>query len=163
MSGQRATITIGRIETVKTYHDPQQAAHEIAWYQALPWACPKLVDADPDRGRLVIVTHRTPPDYRDVNGLARLLRSLEGLSIHHRDVHPGNIVQGVDGPLLIDWETALLADAPSYDLYGPDISGVPVPDIHAALPNYVMWWGSPHRHSIRERWGADVPISARMA
>lgn len=161
MPGRRATITVGRTETIKTYHQPELAAHEIAWYQAVPWACPRLIDADPDHGRLVIATHSTAPGYRAVDGLARLLRSLEGLSIHHRDVHPGNIVAGPDGPLLIDWETAILADVPSYDLHGPEVSGVPVPDIHTAVPGYVMWWGSPHRHSIRERWGADVP--ARMA
>lgn len=168
MSGQRATVVVARDATTKTYFDPAAAAHEIAWYQALPeWAAPRLVDADPEVGRLVIATH--PPaddDYRPAEALAELLRALEVGHVHHRDVHPGNVVQGPDGPLLIDWETAVLAARPSYDLHGPEVSGVPVPEIHAALRSrnspdgYVMYWTSPHRHSIRERWGVDVPIPA---
>lgn len=71
-------------------------------------------------------------------------------------MYPGNIVLTPDGPRLIDWETAIRTRGRSYDLHGP-ATGTPVPAIHAALPNYVMWWNSPHRHSIRNRWGCDVP------
>ncbi|WP_324192170.1 phosphotransferase [Nocardia puris] len=158
---RRATLVVHRDHTVKTYRHPSMAAAEIAWYQRAPWATPALIDADPETGRLVIATHPPAGDsYRPVTELAELLDALAAEHIHHRDVHPGNILAGPAGPLLIDWETATHVVAPSYDLWGPDISGVPVPDIHTALRTpYVMWWASPHRASIRERWGADVPAT----
>lgn len=158
MSGRRATITVGDKTTTKTYHHPPDALAEIRWYQTVPWAAPKLLDADLDRGRLVIASHliaTSLPDYRPADALAELLQALAVEDIHHRDVHVGNVVAGPDGPLLIDWETAAHAAAPSYDLYGPDISGVPVPDIHAVLPSgYCMWWGRDHRMAIGRAWGA---------
>lgn len=160
----RADLTITAQTVTKRYHSPARAANEIHWYRTLPFGCPQLIDADPDTGTLVIAYH-PPATHRPTTELLDLLRELEALHVHHRDVHPGNIVAGPDGPLLIDWETAILADCPSYDLYGPAVSGLPVPDIHTALrskssPNgYVMWVGADHRMSIRNQWRADAPLS----
>lgn len=171
LMGTRAGLTLGRGVITKQYRDPADATAEIHWYQHLAGhrICPRLIDANPDTGTLVLATH--PPagrDYRPVRQLADLLYELESLGIAHRDVHPGNILAGPRGPLLIDWETAIHAPgAPSYDLHGPDASGVAVPSIHQALRSrnsphgYIMWWASDHRRSIRNQWGADVP--ARMA
>jgi hypothetical protein len=89
-----------------------------------------------------------------------LLLRLHAEGVHHRDVHVRNLVRAADGrPLLIDWETAIhWPSALSYDLHGPDASGVPVPEIHAA--HTPQWWGSPQRMSIRSQWGCDVPAEA---
>ena len=165
--GARATITHGRGTVTKQYHDPADAHAEIHWYQQLAdqQICPRLVDAHPDTGTLIIAAHRPAGhDYRPAHQLAELLHQLQALGIAHRDVHPANIVEGPHGPLLIDWETAITAapGARSYDLHGPELSGVPVPDIHQTIrsrnsPNgYAMWWGSPHRAPIRNQWGIDL-------
>lgn len=169
--GARASITFGRGIVTKQYRDPADAVAEISWYQQLAGQriCPRLIDAHPDTGTLILAQH-TPAglDYQPVRQLADLLFELEALGVAHRDVHPGNILAGPRGPLLIDWETAVTTPGvPSYDLYGPDASGVDVPSIHQAIRSrnsphgYCMWWASPHRWSIRNQWGADVP--ARMA
>lgn len=164
----RADLTIGAHTVTKRYRDPRDAHTEIAWYQRAPDACPELIDADTDAGLLVIARHPPAhefPNYQPAAELAALLRSLEARGIHHRDIHPGNIVAGPSGPLLIDWETAIHANTPSYDLYGPDASGIPAPEIHRVIrsknsPNgYVMWWSSPHPMSIRNRWGTDIPTT----
>lgn len=165
--GARAAIThtFGRV--TKRYHDPADAHTEILWYQQLAGhrITPRLIDADPATGTLIIAAH--PPaghDYRPARQLAELLEQLQELGAAHRDVHPANIVESRHGPLLIDWETAIATapGAPSYDLHGPDVSGVPVPDIHRVIRSrnsphgYCMWWGSPHPASIRNQWGIDL-------
>ncbi len=158
----RAVLTIGGAYTVKEFRDPADAVAEIGWYRdrATAWARPNLIDADPDRGILVIATYEPivgrPPD-RTIGWVAHLLTGLARVGVHHRDVHPGNIVLGRAGmPYLIDWETAVLAPgAPSYDLTGPS-EAVPTPAIHDAVRGaggYVMWWDSDHRSSIRNLWG----------
>lgn len=162
MRKTRCTLTFHRSVVHKRYKNPGQAAHEIGWYQRMPWAAPKLVDADPAKGVLVIAYHPAAsqlPDYRPIQALRELLEELEADGVHHRDVHPANIVAGPDGPLLIDWETATQQDAPSFDLYGPVISGVPIPTIHTALNSgYCMWWGSNHRLSIRNTWETHAAL-----
>jgi aminoglycoside phosphotransferase (APT) family kinase protein len=60
----------------------------------------------------------------------------DAVVVCHGDVHPGNVIMGADGPLLIDWD--LLCRAPP----GWD---------HAA----VMTW--------TERWGGDPGVYARFA
>lgn len=164
MSGKRADIKVTDSHVVKKYHDPALARHEIGWYGMVGGRfAPRLIFSDVVDGLLLIERGRAV--YRPmVSELVSMLKSMELLGIHHRDVHPGNLVT-IDGHLrLIDWETAICdAGAPSYDLYGPDVSGLPVPDIHAAIrskrsPNgYRMWFGCDHPASIRSMWGADVP------
>lgn len=170
----RAVITVGPDVTVKRYHQAGDAAREIRFYERFPWACPVLLDADLDAGRLIIATHpiadALTPDPPPITELAELLRALEAEHVHHRDVHPGNIALTDDGPRLIDWETAIISSPNqrnpfrgsrlSYDLYGPIASGVSPPAIHRALPHrYEMWWGSDHPRSIKNQWRTDVPTS----
>ena len=166
----RAELVVGQQVTFKSYYDPARAAAEIGWYQQVPWAHPKLIDADPAAGTLIIATEFTllsgVPTRRQIGALGEILHELHRLGIHHRDVHPGNVVfTAADEPLLIDWETAIETPptVPSYDLYGPEASGLPVPDIHVALGNtknspngYRMYWNSMHRMSIRSQWRIDV-------
>lgn len=151
---RRATLTIGTRTVTKHHHNPEHTKIELDWYRRVPWACPELLDHGP--GFITIARHTAAhhdPAYRPVEQLAELLTHLESLGIHHRDVHAANVVAGPGGPLLIDWECAVTQTARSYDLYGPEISGVPVPDIHLKVRSgYVMWWGSPHPMSIRNRW-----------
>ena len=161
MSKTRSDLTIGDTVT-KQYRDPALARHEIEFYQHLPFGHPQLLDADLDAGILVMEYHPpATPSRRVFQQLVDLLVAFEKIGVHHRDVHPGNIVMSPNGAVLLDWETAIYADLPSYDLYGPD-SGVSVPDIHAALRSrrspdgYRMWVASPHPASILSAWGIDI-------
>lgn len=152
---RRAAVEVGHSRTVKRYADPAAAAAEAAWYQRVPWAAPRLLAVD--GSTLVLETRPTAyrlPQWQPVAALRDLLSALHAEGVHHRDVHVRNIVQGENGgPLLIDWETALLQhSALSYDLHGPEASGIPVPDIHAGITP--QWWGSPQKCSIRMRWRA---------
>lgn len=146
----RATLIIGPETVTKQFRNPTDADTEISWYQQLPpGIAPQILHAEDD----VLVITKHPPAKPERGPLIQLLQRLQSLGIHHRDVHPGNIVQGPDGPLLIDWETAIHATAPSYDLHGPEVSGIPIPAIHQALgTGYCMWLHSSHRLSIRNQW-----------
>ncbi len=160
LSKTRADLTIHGSTVTKRYRSPADALNEIGWYQTLPTGiCPNLIDADPTNGVLVIAYHHPANElqgYRPVKALAELLEELETRGVHHRDVHPGNIVDGPHGPLLIDWETAVSAAGLSYDLHGPAVTGIPIPSIHQALgTGYAMWWGSDHRMSIKNAWRAE--------
>jgi len=157
-------IDRGRGLVTKYYKDVDTAAREIRWYQDLDYAHPELIDADLDKG--VMVTRYYPPcielpDYRPIGEIVNLLRRLEAEGIHHRDVHIENVVQAPDGPLLIDWETAIrMPGHKSYDLHGPDSSGVPAPDIHLRFPHYRMWLGAEHKKSLKTVWGiSELPAS----
>lgn len=157
----RSTITIDRHKrtVTKRYKNLETARTEIRWYQTLDYGHPQLLDADPDAG-IMITRYHAPctelPNYRPIRGLIRLLKQLQTDGIHHRDVHIENIVQAPQGPLLIDWETGIHQPGHrSYDLYGPDESGVPAPDIHLRWPHYRMWIGSDHRKSVKTVWNLD--------
>ncbi len=153
----RATIVVGSEHTTKTFHDLDAFDRERNWYIDLPWATPKLISA-----RNGVITMKTGQIARhgDIEELVNLLNRLQCNGIHHRDVHPRNIVHTPDGMRLIDWETAIAGEpgAPSYDLNGPGGSGVPVPKIHQAIrsknsPNgYSMWIGSDHPASVKTQW-----------
>lgn len=158
---RRAVVQVGRTRTVKRYRSTEAAAAEAAWYQRVPWAAPRLLGLD---GPTLVLETCVPaqhlPAWRPVAELHALLRRLHAEGFHHRDVHIRNLVSGPGGNvLLIDWETAVHQPSGlSYDLHGPDASGVPVPDIHAGMTP--QWWGSPQRMSIRSQWGCDVPAEA---
>lgn len=161
MSPQRASVRVGPQQTIKRYRTPEAAEAEAAWYQRVPWAAPRLLDA---AGRSLVLETctpyvRCPPSWRPARELAELLRRVHAEGIHHRDVHVGNLVRADDGLLLIDWETAIWQPSDlSYDLHGPEASGVPVPEIHAR--HTPQWWGSPQKMSIKSQWGCDVPAEA---
>lgn len=152
MSRRNRIVYTGKTVT-KHFADPAAAGREQHWYQTVPWACPTLL-AYTDTS--ITVARCTPATRHDIDAIVELLKRLDLEDVHHRDVHPGNIVASLDGPKLIDWETATYHPAPSYDLYGP-ASGVPVPDIHAALTSgYHMWLMSPHPMSIARLWRLDA-------
>lgn len=150
---RRATVSIRDGCVVKTYRDPEGAQREADWYRRLPWAAPQLLDHQP--GVLVIEyrpTAQACPTWRPVAELETLLEKIHAEGVHHRDVHVQNVVCGEDDqPLLIDWETAIWHPSPlSYDLHGPEASGVAIPDIHAGLTP--QWLGSAQTMSITRRW-----------
>lgn len=151
--GLRAKVEVFPDRTIKTYIDQSLAAVEAEWYLRLPWACPRLLDLD--GATLTIETCYTGtayPEWRPVVELRELLSAVHAEGVHHRDVHLKNVVKGPGGrPLLIDWETAIEYPAEfSYDLYGPDVSGVPIPEIHRRL--IPAWWGSREKMSIKNQW-----------
>ena len=151
--GERATVEVYADRTTKAYHDHSMAQSEADWYQRVPWACPELLDFD--GFKLTIATAHTAeafPEWRPVGALREILVELHRLGVHHRDVHVKNVVKGPRGtPLLIDWETALhFPSRLSYDLHGPDASGVQIPDIHRRL--IPAWWNSIQRTSIMNQW-----------
>jgi Phosphotransferase enzyme family len=79
-----------------------------------------------------------------------LLRAVhDTLRICHRDAHIGNVVVREGVPLLIDpaYATPSVNDH-CYDLEGPGLSRVPVPDDHVNQGGWAthgVWWGSPER------------------
>ncbi|ASZ74092.1 serine/threonine kinase [Mycobacterium phage Squint] len=154
----RATLYFFGDVVFKVYADPGVAKIEVDWYRQLPDGIPPmLMDADPDNGVLVMERLGTPaprPADLTISALAEALEELERRHIHHRDIHPGNVVVDAHGkPRIVDWETAIHADAPSYDLHGPS-ELVPAPDIHKCLPtSYEMFWNSDHWASIKSLWG----------
>jgi hypothetical protein len=152
--GDRARVAVLPDRTTKTYKIPSLAAAEASWYRRVPWATPRLLDFD--GLKLTIETRHAGtafPHWRPADALRELLSALHAEGIHHRDVHLRNVVKGKHGvPLLIDWETAIECPAEySYDLWGPDFSRVPVPDVHRRL--LPAWWGSTEKMSIMNQWG----------
>lgn len=155
LSRQRACTVIHPNITIKTFHRVEDGDRELSFYRRFPWACPPLVYTAPG----VIVTETNPvagnnPDQQPAYELFDLLQRLAAKHVHHRDVHPANIVLTEDGPKLIDWETATLDTGPSYDMLGPDMSGIPMPDIHIGCG--AQWWNSDDENSILNRWGVDI-------
>lgn len=151
--GNRARVKVLPDRTTKTYLDPALAAIEAEWYLRVPWACPRLLDLD--GATLTIETRHVAtafPEWRPIEPLRELLSALHAEGIHHRDLHLKNVVKGPAGqPLLIDWETAIEYPAElSYDLHGPEASGVPIPEIHRRL--IPAWWGSREKMSIKNQW-----------
>jgi hypothetical protein len=60
-------------------------------------------------------------------------------------------------PRLIDWETALEQESGlSYDMYGPEESGIPVPLMHERLQIAPQWWGSRQDYAIGFEWKAGI-------
>jgi len=150
---RRNRIVYSGNRVTKHFADPTAATAERHWYATVPWACPTLLSYTDTS---ITVERCAPATSRDIDSIVELLQRLDREGVHHRDVHPGNLVVSTDGPKLIDWETAIYHPAPSYDLYGP-ASGVPVPDIHAALASgYRMWLMSPHPMSIARLWRLDA-------
>lgn len=150
----RSWIDVRQDVTVKRHRTVEAAKAEAAWFAWLPWACPELLDVDGPT-----LTMRTLPVASDLDGwkpaaeLAELLCAIHREGVHHRDVHVGNVVQDPSGPLLIDWECAIWMPSDlSYDLHGPEASGVPKPAIHAGLQP--CWWYGRRNESIYHRWGA---------
>ncbi len=150
--GTRAKVEVFGDRTIKKYDDPVLAAAEAAWFIRVPWATPRLLDFDGTT--LTIETGQDAsevPEWRPVGVLRELLGALHAEGVHHRDVHVKNVVRLDGEPRLIDWETAIIDPAPfSYDLYGPEDSGIPIPKIHTRL--IPMWWGSRQRLSIKNQW-----------
>lgn len=152
----RSFVEVRPDVTIKRFVTREGAAHELFFYQAVPWACPELLDHDD-----LSLTMRTYecaynlPDWKPVRELRELLQRLHARGIHHRDLHVKNVLRAPDGsPVLIDWECAVFMEtALSYDLSGPGVSRVPVPDLHVRLNVTPAWWHSPERHSISNQWG----------
>jgi len=118
---------------VKTYL-PEGADRfhaEVAAYTAVPWAAPRLLDADESQLRLVIERH-IPILYLPKEETAQLrqplwelVTSLHGAGWWHRDICLVNVVVDHGQPLLIDFENATPAVGPvAYDLFGAVRAGV---------------------------------------
>jgi hypothetical protein len=167
VSDARATKVFMPDRVIKRYHDPSMISPELDWYLEVGGKfAPRLLDYDLQRGDLIIERGIAVPSPRPFE-LANLIFSLQAEGIHHRDVHPGNLVLVRDRLRLIDWEHAIqdYGLRLSYDLFGPVPSGVPVPEAHRAIrskrsPNgYQMHWGADHPESIKNQWGVDVPVN----
>lgn len=157
---QRAVVHVGPRWTVKRYQQRRDARAEALWYERVPWAAPHPVHVDgPDLIIPTLPVAALVPGWQPAQELHGLLVRLSQEGIHHRDVHTKNVVMGPDGsPLLIDWETAVMEPSSvSYDLYGPEASGVPVPKLHQKLGVAAQWWGCGQPFSIGREWGVDVP------
>lgn len=154
---ERPWVEVGPAITLKHHPTEQDARTEARWFRRVPWATPVLLDVCGS----TLVMQTLPcawmmPEWQPVEALHDLIMRLFAEDIHHRDVHPGNIVRGADGlPRLVDWETAIEMPAPeSYDLKGK-ASGVPDPERHL-LAGYSQWWKSSSPCSIEKVWLSDV-------
>lgn len=152
----RARVTLFDDRVVKQFSTVERFLREKSFYELVPWACPTLLDAD--RDRLALTVERLPvavdlPDWRPIDELKVLLAYLFYCGVHHRDVHVKNIVSDGGAPKLIDWETAIVDQSAvaSYDLVGPELSGVPKP---VELEGYqTQFWGGNTRFSIARFYG----------
>jgi thiamine kinase-like enzyme len=86
---------------------------------------------------------------------------IDGLVVCHGDVHPGNVIQGADGPVLLDWDLRCLAPR------GWD---------HGPLLQWSerwtdRWGGGPHAYdefaagygaSLRDDWMTQALAAMRM-
>lgn len=157
MSSGRAEVLIEDDVVVKRFLEPWCYDIEKEFYGMVPWACPGVVSFDDDETTLVLRRYKhvnVPVSGGAVTQLTRLLRQLAGMGVHHRDLHPGNIVATPDGVRLIDWETAIVAPGVSYDVFGP--VDVPVPAQHGGL--LPQWWGSNDPVSVKNVWGVVPPV-----
>lgn len=140
MSSTFSRTHVGARNVVKTYRSASPwvaenlAQHEASYLLNYSWAAPTLLDFS--GSTLVMERLETPPsDWRPVTELRSLLEGLGQVGVHHRDAHPGNVMQCPETgwPLLIDWEVAIhwiSAGGLSYDLHGPEATGVPKPAQH---------------------------------
>lgn len=153
----RALTMLGDGWVAKTFRDRERFTRELGFYRLVPHAAPAVLDVV--ESTATIVTQRLPvahglPGWRPVAELRALLEDLAARGVHHRDVHTKNVVRHPDGhPLLVDWETATVrSGCPSYDLYGPDRSGIDPPVEHDGYTP--QWWGASTRWSIGRAWEA---------
>lgn len=151
----RSTITVHGDVVVKEHADIEAARREAWWYDQFPWACPRLLGHS--GATLVIERHPVAaeePEWRPVAAMRALLERLHLCGVHHRDVHAKNVVRMPDdSPRLIDWETATMAwTERSYDLAGPEASGIDKPVEHEGYSE--QWWGGPTRWSLGRFWEA---------
>lgn len=151
----RSTVTLHDHFVVKQHHDRARFVLELDCYRTFRDSAPKLFKWD--RETLTLTIERLPlacdlPEWKPVAQLRALLERLEARGVHHRDVHTKNIVRAADGsPLLIDWETAIVAHGcPSYDLFGPEVSGISKPVEHTDYA--AQWWDAGTRWSIGRAW-----------
>jgi hypothetical protein len=122
------------------------------WYQPLwDWLAENPAELNP-MGRLVVAR----------------VKELHGHGICHRDLHDGNIVVREGVPLFIDLEFATNSDPhrPCYDLYGPEPSGVAVPQRHAeqvGSPNENgVWWDNAAHRKLASIFGPAIDLGSRV-
>jgi hypothetical protein len=137
----------------------EDGEHFAASYRRLAEAgfAPQIIDSS---SVLVTPRHRTLSEWLKTQPSAdemalmahriiELLRGVHALGACHRDVHVDNIVLTKDlTPLLIDPHFMIESDPdkPCYDLFGPDVSGVPVPQAHVMQGGVAaqgVWWDAP--------------------
>jgi RecA/RadA recombinase len=120
----------GRMDVIVKvgYADDATLRHEAAMLAAplqpgLPLGRPELTWSGPWRDRFVLVTRAarrsssTPWTVHEVVPLGRALASAGagGVPLTHGDLVPWNLVRTIDGPVLLDWESARWADEPLHD------------------------------------------------
>lgn len=144
----------------KQFRSPVEYEHEWQFYRDFGQYAPRVVKLLPED--LTIVCEAglliDSPTESHINQLASILGVLAAEGVHHRDVHPKNIVDTPDGVKLLDWETAIRHSGRSYDLCGP--VDVPVPVQHGGL--LPQWWESNDIGSIRNVWGVGIPEWAKQ-
>ena len=147
-------VTVDDGLVAKRFTDPVAYEHEVSFHRDYQWATPPVVKLLPEK--LTVVAERgSPVEHPNgvVDDLAWLIVKLAKSNVHHRDIHPGNIVVCDGSVRLIDWETATHHPGISYDLFGP--IDVPVPVQHGGL--LPQWWMSNDHGSIYNRWGIVPP------
>lgn len=128
--------------------------NEVKWYNQLRDSdlTPKLLSVEGttltmERKGVDLYSHiRKNPNFDKIEMgkmACELICKLHKLGVAHRDVHTKNILVCKDRLYLIDFEFTTTSGVRSYDLYGPDRSGIPIPEMH--LKNGILngvWWDS---------------------
>lgn len=121
----------GRVELIAKVGPSYDAAlrHEAVmlgapWNTGVPLRRPELVWCGDWMDRFVVVTkavQRSSDTPWSVDEIVPLVRGLSkagvgGDALTHGDLAPWNLVRTVDGPVLLDWESARWTDEPLHDL-----------------------------------------------
>ncbi|MGN6161963.1 MAG: serine/threonine-protein kinase, partial [Marmoricola sp.] len=94
-------------------------------------------------------------DLRDLaGGIAEALAAVHAVGVLHRDVKPGNVLIGPDGPVLIDFGLALTAGEPKLTATGY-LLGTP-----GYLAPEVLYGDPPTTATDVHSWGATVAFAA---
>jgi len=134
-----AIVKIGSTDDEALRHEAAMLAAPL--HPGLPLRRPQLMWAGDWRDHFVVVTRaaqRCSAEQWTVHEVVPLAQALaiagaDGAPLTHGDLVPWNLVRTVDGPVLLDWESARWADEPLHDLahfvvqcgallgrYGPD-------------------------------------------
>jgi len=150
----RNNISVSEDTVVKSFTYRDHYNLEVSAYRDFAWAAPRLLHADDIKMTIVVerlVTAEELKTWHPRESLRKLLQRLHDFGVNHRDVHVGNVVRHpTRGPLLIDWEHHTRNVGPfSFDLYGPDKSGVSQPEGQRGIP---MWWDAKHKRALGVAW-----------
>lgn len=155
----RSHVLLGDGFVKKIFSCESSLRNELYFYNLFPTFSPEVFEVKP---RVLIMERLLTVSDFGKDGISResvyeMLLNISEAGVHHRDAHILNIaIDKTNNPKLLDWETAIEYKSPfSYDLFGPDISGVPIPPIYQEYGFLPEWWGAGLDFSLG-KWFEDI-------